>query len=912
MLAHGGTYAESLSAPVSGTSVAPITIQGANAETVNVTSGVFFQNVSYITVTGFAFSNSTSRFLLRVLNSTGNKTNSPVQGIKFNNNTFTNIGTNGTPSSTVSFVIYLQGIGRDGNYTGATVNEVGNNTFTGCYGRDVVLDGSSDTWVHDNTASGQHGSQIATNYFVADFFESNSDTINSIFDVAQRNLLEKNTISNVTRDAYITGGQVLESNGFRGDSTSWQTTIRNNTVHDLDFVAWSYYDRSFGIFFEANCNNNLFRENIIYNTSEAGIQLGSTSQNHAQSNQVINNAIYNIKSSCIALINASNTVVQNNSVSECGLAQISVSSQSVAYGAMTFNNNDLFKTGSSLVANWNYDATVTYPAPSATQTLTQFNTSSGQTGGLNVNPLYVNPGTDFHLQSNSTLRGAGFCTPACDVGAYPNPTVVVAATYYVRKGGNDSHTCTQSSTSNDDAHAMLTVQAGINCTSLPDDAVEVNVGNYQENVTCSVSGSLGHPWILRAHAGDAVDISSASNTGYAIQCTNTSYVTINGLTFTHQTGGFGSIRFLNNTSKTTAPMVGISVTNNSWNGVGENGVANGGITFKQILIQGAGNDASYNGPAVNTISGNSCTGCYGVFHELDGTSDTTVTNETDTTRHSSKNQFTNSYQSFFSEIADQTIGANTDLSQRNTISSSTISSYARDGYVSGLLEAACFREFASTGGSVYRSNVCHDLDYVAWNANDRSFGFYFDLGGATGDLLTRNIVYHVNEAGVLVGQTGAGQSVVGSVQVVNNTIDQVLSAGIVLGNAKNTLVQNNIVTACGNGQIYVSAVTAAASPLPTFQNNDFWKSGTNLVGTWGWDSTVAPFPEPTATQTLAQFNTSSGQTGAINSDPKYNAPPSDYTLQGGSPAINTGIGGVNMGAFLTGSSGGGGGVVCGP
>src|SRR5258705_224009 len=84
-----------------------------------------------------------------------------------------------------------------------------------------------------------------------------------------------------------------------------------------------------------------------------------------------------------------------------------------------------------------------------------------------------------------------------------------AATYYVRTGGSDGHSCTQARTDND-SNAKGSIQAGVNCVKGPGDTVIVHGGTYGRFGSIvfipAVSGSdLGSGAItLRAAAGETV------------------------------------------------------------------------------------------------------------------------------------------------------------------------------------------------------------------------------------------------------------------------------------------------------------------------------------------------------------------------------------------------------------------------
>lgn len=912
LVVHAGTYAESVTVSKSGLNGNQTIIQAATGETVDVTGDPAFtvQNFSYVTVQGFNFSSArgscaATSAVLKFANTTGDKVNTPVVGIQVLNNTFTNCG-----STTGGPAIRLTGLGH-GDAFGSTLYDaalISGNTFTGQTGEGIANGGSSDVRVTGNSYTSGHA-QNQTFDYANHFYNAGGTTVNSVFIVPLRDEVDNNTVANLLADTYVTNQSAISMDcaGVRLDSSAGYHLVKSNLIHDLcnNTGSWSFQTQGWAVYGEANVNNVTIRENIAYNISEACYRFGSSGQNQAHDNTIINNVCYNTFRFNINLAKAANITVENNSLTEGGsYGNIQLCDKSVAPnaggtgGGHVFKNNNYYRTGNSSIGRW-ASACDTVPYWfAADRTLASWNSVSGEVNDLNVIPQYVNQPSDFHLLFGSPLRLAGFGTPTPDIGAYPISPPPGPGTYYVRVGGTGA-SCSDYQTDTP-ATAAATVQAAVNCAIAgAGDVVYVHTGNYAENVTLSSSNSgvLGTPWTLRAAPGEVVDISTASNTGYAIFGTNANYVHLFGFTFTHQTGGFGVIRFFNSTGdKTNTPVQGLEIDHNTCTGVGENGSQNGGQGFRFIFLHGTGRGSSYNGATVNSVHDNSSDGCYGYQVLLSGTSDTTVTNNSFQNIHSSLDTFSTTYRAFALAVETTTINGLSTVGQRNVFNSNTVSTAPRDGYVSGVMLAACVDDLGGVSNQ-YSSNVCHDMDNVAWTSNDKGFGIRLHGTGAGSHTVNLNQIYNNNEADIEIGETGGGEAIVTGCQVISNTLYGNKSAALVLRNASGATIQNNTGTNGGNGQVYVSTLSVLGGGL-VFKNNNWWKTGTSNVGKWNWDYTTAPFPEPAATDTLSSFNTSSGEVNSLNSDPQFQGAPTNFLVINTSPLCGAAVGGVqNIGAF---------------
>src|SRR5208337_2311976 len=99
-----------------------------------------------------------------------------------------------------------------------------------------------------------------------------------------------------------------------------------------------------------------------------------------------------------------------------------------------------------------------------------------------------------------------------------------AATYYVRKDGNNSCNGTVDAAGSSGNCAKLTIQAGVNLAGNPGDTVTIHAGSYSETPTTHASGSAGNYITIQAYSGDTVTLTSMT--------VNHNYNIIKGLTFT--------------------------------------------------------------------------------------------------------------------------------------------------------------------------------------------------------------------------------------------------------------------------------------------------------------------------------------------------------------------------------------------
>lgn len=414
VIVGAGTYVESVVNWNSGVTGNPITVKANPGDNViwrapstnlnDYTGPVSINNSSYIRIEGFRFEGSVTKSTIRVMGPVGAKDKgSNVLGIEIINNSFINNGNNGIDNgANPSRTIYLQSIGYGSSYSGGPVNTISGNQFNSNYGSDIWLLESSDTHISDNLSVNLKSSQS--------LYSGNSFMTRSMHfgGGSNRNLVERNAISLMSKDAYVT--TEYTASGLRLDAGSSNNIFQDNIVHDLDFANAG---NSSGIYPESGCNNNLIQRNIVYNIGSQGLRDGSPNTNPAMGNNWINNVIFGCKGEGLRMSNAKNTIVKNNIFLNNNNDQIYVTAQSVGNGGHAFRNNNYFKTGTANIGYWNAPVN---PTP-ANLTLSQWNAASGEKNSLSVDPGFLNPPTDFHLKSNSLVKGAG--EGGVDMGAYP-------------------------------------------------------------------------------------------------------------------------------------------------------------------------------------------------------------------------------------------------------------------------------------------------------------------------------------------------------------------------------------------------------------------------------------------------------------------------------------------------------------
>jgi hypothetical protein len=161
------------------------------------------------------------------------------------------------------------------------------------------------------------------------------------------------------------------------------TLLQGNLIHDIPGFGIHNYDGGS----TPNVSDNLMVGNIVHDTGSAGILISMGNNNIAH-----NNISYNSNTEGIKLYGGSNAQVYNNT-----MYNNKVDCVYNAQDNLTFQNNICWKNGNDSV---HQDG----------GSVTQSNNLMG------IDPLFVNPPSDFHLQPGSPGLTAG--TGGTQVGAY--------------------------------------------------------------------------------------------------------------------------------------------------------------------------------------------------------------------------------------------------------------------------------------------------------------------------------------------------------------------------------------------------------------------------------------------------------------------------------------------------------------
>jgi hypothetical protein len=412
VLVKSGTYLESATVWKSGASGKPITLKAYPGDTViwrapttdtdSLTGAMSIMDSSYIRIEGFTFDGTRARATIRILNTSGNKRIKPIHGIEIINNTFTDNGSSTNIRKNQSCVLYLQHVGHDSEFTNSPTNTISGNIFRANYGSDIYLLGSTDTHIHHNTSIYLKGSQDRwnENWFLARSIFVGADGHNA----AKRNIIESNTIANITKDSYTT--TMHEGAGIRFDIQAGLNIVRNNIIHSINVgqPGIGGVTRAHGIYVENDSGGNEIKENIVYDIAENCYRDGSKKTPVNRGNKWISNIGYRCGQCGISLSHAQSTLVKNNIFMNNGQAQIFVSDSSVRAGGHIFRHNDYFNPSTAHIGVWNSTQTV---CANAGHTLLSWANVSGDTNSLSVDPKFVSAPPDFHLQPGSPVATAG-------------------------------------------------------------------------------------------------------------------------------------------------------------------------------------------------------------------------------------------------------------------------------------------------------------------------------------------------------------------------------------------------------------------------------------------------------------------------------------------------------------------------
>jgi parallel beta-helix repeat protein len=420
VLVRGGSYAEQVIIKVSGTAGNLITlkpepgtgtvfIKHPTTQPLINTPIIELSPASYIRIEGFYFKDSLTSIAIRMNESTKDVNFQTVKtrviGNQIANNVFENIGFDVQPA-TEEIIKMFQ--------TQEILVE--NNQFINCFGFMIAPYYSYKVTMRGNEISGMRGHRPswATDLISSGIWQGGPRSTFEVGDtyvIGGDNLIEDNYI----HDSKLPTGQ---STAIRLDAGAHSTVITRNRVHDVNYA----------IYLESRANSNIVKENICYNNDFGFTTASSSTAYPAKNNLWLNNVAYNNAKYGFCLRNTINSVLKNNISFNNRTSQVMTTVQAVT-GGVTFGNNLWFNSSNSSIGVWGCalniyngkttDGNCTNGAP-ANLSLSQWTAASHETGGLSVNPQFVNltvGAEDFHLGASSPARGAG--EGSMDMGAYP-------------------------------------------------------------------------------------------------------------------------------------------------------------------------------------------------------------------------------------------------------------------------------------------------------------------------------------------------------------------------------------------------------------------------------------------------------------------------------------------------------------
>lgn len=415
---RGGTYNEALVLVQSGTSSAPITIQNYTGETVTINSGTSKAvrtngRKHYYTFNGLRIISTHT-----VYDSYGADYSLDFQDGIWDGNTDPTGGNNG-------FIIrncYIEGAIRIYGHNVLVENcELNGKSLWGngiweCYAP------SHDNIYRKNTIYGYSSRgiwsmQYTSNVLIANNIIHDSGNMGIDCDGAGHpvyySTVRNNTIYNV-------GGRGIEmENAF--NSVTEGNIIYNSSKWGINYINYGFGpDYTSDAEYRNQATNAIIRNNLIYNTAEAGIIL-----NGSPGNRIYNNTIYKNTASSyfagLALCSYGNypcinTLIKNNILAECSPYAIWIESPTLQLQGLQMSNNLYYSSANT---------TTHYVKGFGSYTLANFKTAAGQEqNSIFANPSFVNPaGGDFHLSSASPAVDAGITlsdVPA-DLSGTPRP-----------------------------------------------------------------------------------------------------------------------------------------------------------------------------------------------------------------------------------------------------------------------------------------------------------------------------------------------------------------------------------------------------------------------------------------------------------------------------------------------------------
>lgn len=419
-LIRGGTYNESLALGQSGTSTAKITIQNYPGETVTINSG--------------------SSIALRT---NGRKHYYVISGLRFISTYVGNYSLTGK-EYTLDF--------ENGIWDGFTDSNGGNNGFTlkNCY-----IEGSVHFYGHYNLMENceLNGKAQWGNGVFESFAASHHNTYrgNKVYGYTNRGIwsmqytdsvvIENNVIhdtGNMGIDCdgaghpvynSIVRGNTIYNVGGRGIEmeNAFNSVTERNVIFNSNKWGINYINYGFGPDYNSDAEyrddntNAIIRNNLIYNTAEAGIIL-----NGAAGIKIYNNTIYRnyptkgyfagISLCSYGGYTCVNTSIRNNIVSESDAYAIWVDSPTLNLSGLVMSNNLYYHSTKTKTH---------YFSNNGSYTLAEYRSATGQeSGSIFSNPLFVNIANgDFHLSGTSPAvdAGATLSEVTIDLDGYARP-----------------------------------------------------------------------------------------------------------------------------------------------------------------------------------------------------------------------------------------------------------------------------------------------------------------------------------------------------------------------------------------------------------------------------------------------------------------------------------------------------------
>jgi hypothetical protein len=195
--------------------------------------------------------------------------------------------------------------------------------------------------------------------------------------------------------------------------------------------------------------------------------------------------------------------------------------------------------------------------------------------------------------------------------------------------------------------------------------------------------------------------------------------------------------------------------------------------------------------------------------------------------------------------------------------------------------------------NIFRYNTVHDLDLADQGS---SAGIYSE-SGCNNNRFERNLISNIGKNGMVDGSFST--NIATGNQWVNNTVWNVGQVAMLLANARNAVVKNNLIIDTGKSAIYVTSNSVNAGGHEIHHNDYVVKGGNGpetKIAVWNGDSVYLKAPQPT----LQQWANQSGDHGSISDDPLFVNPPQNFHLQTipvRSPAKWAADNGGDMGAF---------------